>query len=109
MANARLGQSETVASTAGPAIGGALINLLGPSILFAFDAFINAIAAFLQWQIKVVEPRPEPRPAGRHVGHDIAEGLQYTYRHLTLRPLALSVHVWFLGRHPDVAAARCAA
>ncbi|MFB7894312.1 MFS transporter [Microbacterium sp. NPDC056044] len=97
MANARLGQSETVAATAGPALGGALINLLGPSILFALDALINVVAAFLQSRIKVVEPRPEPRAAGRHVGHDIAEGMQYTYRHPTLRPLALSVHVWFLG------------
>lgn len=97
MANARLGQSETVATTAGPVVGGALINLLGPSILFALDALINAVAAFLQWRIKVVEPKPEPRAAGRHVGHDIAEGMRYTYRHLTLRPLALSVHVWFLG------------
>lgn len=38
MANARLGQSETVAATAGPALGGALLALLGASILFAFDA-----------------------------------------------------------------------
>ncbi|KRB36751.1 MFS transporter [Microbacterium sp. Root180] len=96
-ANARLGQSQTVAATAGPAVGGALFTLLGAPILFAFDALINIVAAFLQARIDVVEPKPEPRAAGRHVGHDIAEGMQYTYRHRTLRPLALSVHVWFLG------------
>lgn len=97
MANARLGQSETVAATAGPALGGALLALLGASILFAFDAVITAVAAVLQSRIKVEEPRPGPRPPGRHIGHDIAEGMSYTYRHRTLRPLALSVHTWFLG------------
>lgn len=96
-ANARLGQSQTVAETAGPALGGVLFNLLGAPLLFAFEAVINAVAAFLQSRIEVEEPTPGPRPAGRHVGHDIAEGMRYTYQHPTLRPLALSVHVWFLG------------
>lgn len=97
MANARLGQSETVAGTAGPAIGGALLNLIGVPILFLVDAAINAVAAILQARIKVQEPLPEPRPIGRHVGHEIAEGMRYTYRHRTLRPLAISVHIWFLA------------
>lgn len=97
MANARLGQSQTVADTAGPALGGALLNLVGAPILFAFEAAINAVAAVLQSRIKVEEPRAEPRAAGRHIGHDIAEGMRYTYRHRTLRPLAISVHTWFLG------------
>lgn len=96
-ANARLGQSQTVAETAGPALGGALFSLLGAPILFAFEAIINAIAAFLQSRIKVTEPKPVPRAVDRHVGHDIAEGMRYTYTHPTLRPLALSVHIWFLG------------
>ncbi len=97
LANARLGQSQTVAATAGPALGGALLNLLGAPILFACDAVITAVSAVLQWQIIVKEPKPGPRAAGRHIGHDIAEGMRYTYRHPTLRPLALSVHAWFLG------------
>jgi MFS family permease len=97
MANARLGQSNTVAATAGPALGGALLNLLGAPVLFAFDAVITAVSVALQSRIQVEEPRPAPRTDGRHIGHDIAEGMRYTYRHRTLRPLALSVHTWFLG------------
>ena len=97
MANARLGQSETVAGTAGPALGGALLTLVGAPILFAFDAVINAVSAVLQSGIRVRETRPQLRARGRHLGHDIAEGIRYTYRHRTLRPLALSVHTWFLG------------
>jgi MFS family permease len=97
IANARLGQSGTVAGTAGPALGGALLNLLGTPILFAFDAVINAVSAVLQSRIKVEERRPAPRTPGHHIGHDIVEGLRYTYRHRTLRPLAISIHAWFLG------------
>ena len=96
-ANARLGQSETVAGTAGPALGGALFNLLGAPLLFVFEAVIHAISALLQSRITVVETPPPLRAPGRHIGHDIAEGMRFTYRHKTLRPLALSVHVWFLG------------
>ncbi|MGV2983617.1 MFS transporter [Microbacterium sp. AGC85] len=97
MANARLGQSETVAGTAGPALGGVMLNLLGAPLLFAFDAAMNAVSAVLQSQIAVDEAPRSARAHGRHIGHDILEGMRYTYRHRTLRPLALSVHVWFLG------------
>ncbi|MDZ5145675.1 MFS transporter [Microbacterium testaceum] len=96
-ANARLGQSQTVAQTAGPAIGGALLAIVGAPILLAIDAVIAAVAALLQSRIVVPEKRAAPRAAGRHVGHEIAQGMRYTYRHPTLRPLALSIHVWFLG------------
>ncbi len=97
MANARLGQSETVSGSAGPALGGFLFNILGAPLLFAFDALFTAVSAVLQSRIKVDEPRAIPREPGRHIGHDIAEGMRYTYRHRTLRPLALSIHTWFLG------------
>ena len=96
-ANARLGQSQTVAQTAGPAIGGALLAIVGAPILFVIDAVVAAVAALLQSRIVVSEKRAAPRAAGRHVGHEIAQGMRYTYRHPTLRPLALSIHVWFLG------------
>jgi MFS family permease len=97
MANARLGQSATVAGSAGPALGGVLLNLLGGPVLFAIDAIFTAYSAVLQSRIRVEERKPAPREPGRHLGHEIAEGMRYTYRHPTLRPLALSIHAWFLG------------
>lgn len=97
MANARLGQSATVAGTAGPALGGALITLVGAPLLFVFEAVILAVAALLQSRIRVVETRRKARAPGRHIGHDIAEGMRYTYRHRMLLPLAVSVHLWFLA------------
>ncbi|MGO2519088.1 MAG: MFS transporter [Microbacterium sp.] len=96
-ANARLGQSETIATTAGPALGGVLFNVLGAPLLFVLEAGIHAISALLQSRIRVVEAAPAARAQGRHIGHDIAEGMRFTYSHRTLRPLALSVHTWFLG------------
>ncbi|MBO9625794.1 MAG: MFS transporter [Microbacterium sp.] len=96
-ANARLGQSETVAGTAGPAIGGTLLTLVGAPLLFVFESVVHAVSAVLQSRIRVREAAPPPRAQGRHIGHDIVEGMRYTYRHRTLRPLAISVHIWFLG------------
>jgi len=96
-ANARLGQGETVATTSGPALGGALVNLMGASLVFVLEAVIHAITAVLQMRIRVAETPPSPRGQGRHIGHDIADGMRFTYAHRTLRPLALSVHVWFLA------------
>lgn len=97
IANARLGQSNTVAGTAGPALAGVLLDLIGVPFVFLFDALINLVSAVLQSRIAVEEPKPAGRPAGRHLGHDIVDGVRYTYSHPTLRPLAFSVHVWFLG------------
>lgn len=97
MANARLGQSATVAATAGPAIGGLLLTLVGVPLLFLAEAFMLAVSGLLQSRIRVREARAEPRPISRHLGHEIVEGVRYTYRHRTLRPLALSVHTWFVA------------
>ncbi|WP_295791831.1 MFS transporter [uncultured Microbacterium sp.] len=97
VANARLGQSATVAGTAGPALGGTLLTLLGPPALFVIEACLLTVSAVLQSRIRVREERAPKRGRGRHIGHEIAEGWRFTYRHRTLRPLALSVHTWFLA------------
>ncbi|RZI93413.1 MAG: MFS transporter, partial [Microbacterium sp.] len=44
-ANARLAQSQTVAETAGPALGGALLTLVGAPLVFAIEAVGAAVAA----------------------------------------------------------------
>jgi MFS family permease len=96
-ANARLSQGTTVAGTTGPALGGAILSLLGASVTFILDAMLNLVSALLVSRIRVDEPGPGPRADGRHLGHDIADGMRFTYRHRTLAPMALSIHVWFLG------------
>lgn len=96
-ANARLGQSGTAAVTAGPALGGAIMNWLAAPFAIAIDAIVHLVMAGLFSAIKVEEPKARPRVDGRHIGHDIVEGMRYTYSHRTLAPLAISTHVWFLG------------
>ena len=96
-ANARLGQAGTVAQTTGPALGGLLVGWLSAPIAILIDAVGYLVSAVMLSRIKVEEPRAERRTDGRHLGHDIVEGVRWTYSHRTLAPMAASVNVWFLG------------
>ncbi|WP_309104403.1 MFS transporter [Microbacterium sp.] len=96
-ANARLGQAGTVAQTAGPALGGAVVAWLGAPLAIVIQTVSYLVSALLLSRIRVDEPKQERRTDDRHIGHDIVEGLRWTYSHRTLAPLAASIHVWFLG------------
>lgn len=96
-ANARLGQAGTVAQTTGPAIGGALVGWFGAPFAILIDAVAYLVSAVLLSRIRVEEVKARRRTDGRHLGHDIMEGLRRTYSHRTLAPMAASVNVWFLG------------
>ncbi|HLT85257.1 MAG TPA: MFS transporter [Phototrophicaceae bacterium] len=96
VANARTGQSATVAQTSGPALGGMLVGVLSAPLALAAGSVSRFAAAALVLRIR----RPEPSP-GR-VGHarlwpSIRQGLGFVYGHTTLAPLAVSTHVWFLA------------
>jgi MFS family permease len=94
-ANARLDQTDAAAQTLGPAIGGGLVGLLGAPVAIAVDAVSYLVDAALNASIQVDEPRPDSRP--RNLRAEIRDGLQRTYSHRTLGPLAASTHVWFLA------------
>jgi len=94
-ANARLDQADAAAQTLGPAIGGGLVGLLGAPVVIAVDAISYLVDAALNASIRVDEPRPDSRT--RNLRLEIRDGLQWTYRHRTLRPLAVSTHVWFFA------------
>lgn len=94
-ANARLDQTDAAAQTLGPAIGGGLVGLLGAPVAITVDALSYLIDAVLNAGIRVDEPRPDSR--SRNLRAEIRDGLQWTYRHRTLGPLAASTHVWFLA------------
>lgn len=96
-ANARLGQAGTVAQTAGPALGGAVVAWLSAPLAIVIQTVSYLVSALLLSRIRVDEPKQERRSDDRHIGHDIVEGLRWTYSHRTLAPLAASIHVWFLG------------
>lgn len=94
-ANARLDQSDAAATTLGPAVGGGLVGLLGAPVAIAVDAISYLVDAALNAGVEVEEPRS-------HAGTDtvrsqIRDGVQWTYRHHTLRSLAVSTHIWFFA------------
>jgi MFS family permease len=94
-ANARLDQTDAAAQTLGPAIGGGLVGLLGAPVAIAVDAISYLVDAALNASIRVDEFRPDS--GTRNLRAEIRDGLQRTYRHRTLGPLAASTHVWFLA------------
>ena len=96
LANGRLDQAEAVAQTAGPALGGALVALIGAPLAIAVDALTYVIDAALIAGMKLTEP-VRSRAAKRSLGGEIADGLRWGYRHRVLAPLAWSTHVWFVA------------
>jgi MFS family permease len=93
-ANARLQQSDAVAQTTGPLLGGGVIAVVGAPLAVLVDAVSFALSGLLVAATPVVE-RPA-RPAARSVLAELREGVRWVFRHPTLRPLALSTHGWFL-------------
>ncbi len=94
-AHSRLDQSGAVAQTSGPALGGALVSLLGAPFAVLVDALSYLASAVLMVGVRVAEPRAERRPRGRF-WRDVGDGLRWVYRHRMLAPLAVSTHGWFL-------------
>lgn len=94
-ANARLDQSDAAATTLGPAVGGGLVGLLGAPVAIAVDALSYLVDAALNAGVEVEEPRRTS--STRNLRAEIRDGVQWTYRHRTLKPLAVSTHIWFLA------------
>ena len=88
--NSRLQATEAAAQTAGPGVGGVLIQLLGAANAVLVDAVSFLLsAATLRW-IRGVEPAPEPAP-GSQFRTELREGLSVLWRHPVLRWTAACV------------------
>ncbi len=96
LANARIGQSATVAQTSGPALGGAVAGWLGAPFAMVLSSLSRLGSAVLVLRIRGEEPGPV-RHARPRLWAEIREGLRFVYRHPSLAALALSTHVWFVG------------
>lgn len=94
-ANACLDQADAAAATLGPAIGGGLVGILGAPVVIAVDAISYLLEAALMAGVRVDEPLSHSQR--RNLREEISAGLQWTYRHRTLGPLAVSTHIWFLA------------
>lgn len=85
-ANAKLIASSSVATTAGPGIGGFLIKLLGPMLALVVNSFSYLFSVIMLVAIKTVEQPTENRKS-HSIPKAIKNGLMFTLRNPTLRAI----------------------
>jgi MFS family permease len=81
--NSRLQGSESAAQAAGPALGGALVQLLGAPFALLVDMVSYLVSAVSISRIHAREPPPEAGPATAMIPQ-IRDGLAYVLRHRVL-------------------------
>lgn len=95
-AHARIDTTDAVAQTAGPAVGGLVIKLVGAPLALLVDAVSYLVSAVLVLTLRVSEVRRTPiQPP--HVMREIREGVQWVYRGSGLATLAWATHLWFVA------------
>lgn len=94
LANARIEQTMTAAEAIGPLVAGALVRFLSAPAAILFNAVSKAASAVLLATIRVQETTPQRHP-DRHLWRELREGASWVYRHRTLAPYAVSLHLWF--------------
>ncbi|MCZ3390083.1 MAG: MFS transporter [Actinomycetia bacterium] len=100
-AHARLDGAGAVAQTAGPAMAGALIRVLGAPLAVLVDALTYLFSAVMVASLKgVAEPTAaQPEKFGaRGLALEVRDGARWVYGGSGLRRLAVSTHVWFAGQ-----------
>lgn len=95
-ANARLSQTYAATQSLGPLVGGALVRLLSAPVAVLVDAMSYAVSALVLTTVRVEERRPEPA-VERHLWTELREGAAWVYRHATLGPYAVALHLWFFA------------
>lgn len=97
-ANSRLQASDAVASVAGPSLGGSLVQAIGAPLAMAVDAASFVVSAAFLASMRARETL-RPREAGRHMRHEIADGLRWMRDHQILFrstvAIALANIEWF--------------
>ncbi len=90
-ANSRIELARTVAFTAGPAVGGALVGLTGAGAAFAFAAGLSVLAVLL---LSGLHEPVRALPRRRRPFDEIAEGAVFVARHPLLRPVLVTQFVF---------------
>ena len=85
-ANSKLALTESIADVIGPALTGLLVQLITAPMAILLDALSFLCSAGSVRLIRRPEPPPEPGPAP-HIGREIAEGLNASWRNPLLRAL----------------------
>ncbi len=96
-AHARVDGADAVASTAGPAIGGALVSAIGAPLAVVVDSLSYLYSALTLRGIEVDEPPPRTGVTARGLLREVGEGVRWAYGASGLRTLAIATHGWFVG------------
>ncbi|MER7862378.1 MFS transporter [Amycolatopsis japonica] len=88
--NSKIGGATSLARMAGPALGGALVGLIGAARSIAVDALTFLLSALTLLLINHRETRPARVAAKPKLWKEISAGLRYVLSHETLKTLALS-------------------
>jgi MFS family permease len=89
-ANSRLEATASGAQVLGPALGGALVRVLGAPLALLVDTLSYVISATLIWRIRAPEAPSERTGAGMSLRAEIGQGLRAVWQSPVLRALALS-------------------
>ena len=96
-AHARIDGTDAAASTAGPAVGGLLVNAVGAPLAVLLDSLTYVYSALTLRRIDVDEPPPRTGVRLRGLSSEIAEGVRWVYRSSGLATVAVATHAWFVG------------
>lgn len=94
-AHARIDGADAVAQTAGPALGGLLVRLVGAPLAVLADALTYVFSAVMVATTQVDEPRARAGGPVPNLRREIAEGVRWVYGPSGLARLAIATHVWF--------------
>lgn len=95
-ANSKLEATASGAQVVGPALGGAMVRLLGAPLAILADALTFLASALFLRGIRAQEPAPEPT-RGSSVLSEVANGCGVVWRNGVLRALALASAVTNFG------------
>lgn len=98
--NSKLQGSSQAAQLAGPALGGAIVNLVGAPLTLLIDAGSYLVSAGCVAGIRAMDVRPAGAETHGRMLDDIRHGLRYVWRHPVIRPLMLaaaSFNLWGAG------------
>jgi MFS family permease len=91
-ANGRVTASWSAAESAGPGLGGLLVQALTAPFALVANAFSYLVSVWTLWRIRVPEPRPAP--SGRKVGREMRDGFAFVVRQPLLRAIVMSGAVY---------------
>ncbi|MEW1953330.1 MFS transporter [Terrabacter sp. NPDC080008] len=96
-AHARIDGTDAAASTAGPALGGVLVNAVGAPLAVLLDSVTYVYSALTLRRIVVDEPVPRTGVTVRGLATEVVEGVRWVYRSSGLATIAVATHAWFVG------------